>query len=265
LGEAACLPAINQGRDRFDYLHICIYFERAEVGVNMIIRIMAKPALARKLDTTNPAAFDAQSFLDSTGVARKAVAFRNKTTIFAQGDTAKHVTYIRQGGVRLSVVDSTGKEAVVAVLKPGDFFGEGCLAGQPIRMGSATSTAPTTVLVIDKDEMIRVLHAEHEFSDRFIAHMLSRNIRVEEDLIDQLFNSTEKRLARALLLLARYGKNDEPQRILPTVSQETLAEMIGTTRSRVNLFMNKFKKMGFVDTTDGLQINSSLLSVVLHD
>jgi CRP/FNR family cyclic AMP-dependent transcriptional regulator len=244
---------------------ICIYFERAEVGVNMMIRIMAKPALARKLDTTKPAAFDAQSFLDSTGVARKVVAFRNKATIFAQGDTAKHVMYIQQGGVRLSVVNSTGKEAVVAVLKPGDFFGEGCLAGQPIRMGSATSTAPTTVLVIDKDEMIRVLHAEHEFSDRFIAHMLSRNIRVEEDLIDQLFNSTEKRLARALLLLARYGKNDEPQRILPKVSQETLAEMIGTTRSRVNLFMNKFKKMGFVDNTDGLQINSSLLSVVLHD
>jgi len=232
----------------------------------MMARIMAKPALARKNDTAKPAEFDAQGFLDSTGVARKVVDFRKKATIFAQGDAARHVMYIQQGGVRLSVVNSTGKEAVVAVLKPGDFFGEGCLAGQPIRMGSATSTAPTTVLVIDKDEMIRVLHAEHEFSDRFIAHMLSRNIRVEEDLIDQLFNSTEKRLARALLLLARYGKNnDEPQRILPKVSQETLAEMIGTTRSRVNLFMNKFKKMGFIDNTDGLQINSSLLSVVLHD
>jgi CRP/FNR family cyclic AMP-dependent transcriptional regulator len=173
--------------------------------------------------------------------------------------------YIQQGGVKLSVVNANGKEAVVAVLKPGDFFGEGCLAGQPLRMGSATSTAATTLLEIEKAEMIRVLHTEHEFSDRFISHMLSRNIRVEEDLIDQLFNSTEKRLARALLLLSRYGKENEPQKILPRVSQETLAEMIGTTRSRVNLFMNKFKKLGFIDNTDGLEINSSLLSVVLHD
>jgi CRP/FNR family cyclic AMP-dependent transcriptional regulator len=226
---------------------------------------MAKSALARRSETSKQVPFDAQGFLDSTGVARKAVEFRKKETIFAQGDSAKHVMYIQQGGVRLSVVNSTGKEAVVAVLKAGDFFGEGCLAGQAIRMGSATSTGPSTVLVIDKEEMIRVLHSQHEFSDRFIAHMLSRNIRVEEDLIDQLFNSTEKRLARALLLLARYGKSDEPQRVLPKVSQETLAEMIGTTRSRVNLFMNKFKKLGFIDTRDGLEINSSLLSVVLHD
>jgi CRP/FNR family cyclic AMP-dependent transcriptional regulator len=226
---------------------------------------MAKPALARRSEAGKQAPFDAQGFLDSTGVARKAVEFRKKETIFAQGDSAKHVMYIQQGGVKLSVVNSAGKEAVVAVLKSGDFFGEGCLAGQAIRMGSATSTGPSTVLVIDKEEMIRVLHSQHEFSDRFIAHMLSRNIRVEEDLIDQLFNSTEKRLARALLLLARYGKSDEPQRVLPKVSQETLAEMIGTTRSRVNLFMNKFKKLGFIDTRDGLEINSSLLSVVLHD
>lgn len=210
-------------------------------------------------------AFEVQAFLDSAGVARKIVEFQKNATIFAQGDAAGHVMYIQQGSVKLSVVNEVGKEAVVAVLKPGDFLGEGCLAGQPIRMGSATSTAPTTVLVIDKDEMIRVLHAEHEFSDRFITHMLSRNIRVEEDLIDQLFNSTEKRLARTLLLLARYGKEDERQRILPKVSQETLAEMIGTTRSRVNLFMNKFKKLGFIDNTNGLEINSSLLSVVLHE
>jgi CRP/FNR family transcriptional regulator, cyclic AMP receptor protein len=226
---------------------------------------MAKPAPPRRYEKVKQASFDAQSFLESAGVARKVVEFPKKASIFAQGDAARHVMYIQQGAVKLSVVNSTGKEAVVAVLKAGDFFGEGCLAGQPIRMGSATSTAPTTVLVIDKDEMIRVLHAEHEFSDRFIAYMLSRNIRVEEDLIDQLFNSTEKRLARALLLLARYGKKDEPQKILPKVSQETLAEMIGTTRSRVNLFMNKFKKLGFVDDTNGLEINSSLLSVVLHD
>jgi len=226
---------------------------------------MPKPALPRRYEPKKVSGFDAQTFLDSAGVSRKVVEYPKKATIFSQGDTAHHVMYIQQGAVKLSVVNSTGREAVVAVLKVGDFFGEGCLAAQPIRMGSATSTGPTTLLVIDKDEMIRVLHTEHEFSDRFIAHMLSRNIRVEEDLIDQLFNSTEKRLARALLLLARYGKKDEPQRILPKVSQETLAEMIGTTRSRVNLFMNKFKKLGFIDNTDGLEINSSLLSVVLHD
>jgi CRP/FNR family cyclic AMP-dependent transcriptional regulator len=226
---------------------------------------MARPALSRRYEASKQVAFNAQTFLDSAGVARKVTEFPKRTTIFAQGDPAKHVMYIQQGGVKLSVVNSTGKEAVVAVLKAGDFFGEGCLAGQPIRMGSATSTAPTTLLLIDKDEMVRVLHAEHEFSDRFIAYMLSRNIRVEEDLIDQLFNSTEKRLARALLLLARYGKEDEPQRVLPKVSQETLAEMIGTTRSRVNLFMNKFKKLGFIDNKNGLEINSSLLTVVLHD
>ena len=218
-----------------------------------------------KIKLKQEPSFDVQAFLDSAGVARKVVDFSKGATIFAQGDAARHVMYIQHGGVKLSVVNATGKEAVVAVLKPGDFFGEGCLAGQPIRMGSATSTGPSTVLVIDKDEMIRVLHAEHAFSDRFIAYMLSRNIRVEEDLIDQLFNSTEKRLARALLLLSRYGKKDEPQKILPKVSQETLAEMIGTTRSRVNLFMNKFKKLGFIDNKNGLKINSSLLSVVLHE
>jgi CRP/FNR family transcriptional regulator, cyclic AMP receptor protein len=226
---------------------------------------MPKPVLPRRYDAAKPVAFDAQSFLDSAGIARKVVEFPKRTTIFTQGDAAKHVMYIQQGAVKLSVVNSTGKEAVVAVLKPGDFFGEGCLAGQSIRMGSATTTALTSLLVIDKDEMIRVLHAEHEFSDRFIAYMLSRNIRVEEDLIDQLFNSTEKRLARALLLLARYGKKDEPQRILPKVSQEELAEMIGTTRSRVNLFMNKFKRLGFIDNKNGIEINSSLLTIVLHD
>jgi CRP/FNR family cyclic AMP-dependent transcriptional regulator len=228
-------------------------------------QIMRKPVLARSNGAAKQVAFDAQTFLDSVGVARKVVEFPKKGTIFAQGDPAEHVLYIQQGGVKLSVVNETGKEAVVAVLRPGDFFGEGCLAGQRLRMGSATSTAPTTVLMIDRDEMIRVLHAEHAFSDRFIAYMLSRNIRTEENLIDQLFNSTEKRLARTLLLLARYGKKDEPQKILPKVSQETLAEMIGTTRSRVNLFMNKFKKLGFLDNTNGLEVNSSLLSVVLHD
>jgi CRP/FNR family transcriptional regulator, cyclic AMP receptor protein len=221
--------------------------------------------LREEIQRTKKNGFNAQTFLDSAGVARKVVEFPKNTKIYAQGDTAKHVMYIQAGGVKLSVVNEMGKEAVVAVLRPGDFFGEGSIAGQRLRMGSATSNAQTTVLAIDKEEMMRVLHAEHAFSDRFITYMLSRNIRIEEDLVDQLFNSTEKRLARALLLLARYGKNDQPQKILPKISQETLAEMIGTTRSRVNLFMNKFKKLGFIDNTDGLEINSSLLSVVLHD
>ena len=214
---------------------------------------------------TKPDVFDAQGFLDSTGVARKVLDYRRKETIFTQGDSSKHVMYIQKGGVKLSVVNDVGKEAVVAMLGPGDFFGEGCLAGQKLCIGSATAITSTTVLAIEKNEMSRMLHREHAFSDRFIKHMLSRNIRVEEDLIDQLFNSTEKRLARTLLLLARYGKKDQPQKVLAGISQETLAEMIGTTRSRVNLFMNKFKKLGFIHTNGGLHINSSLLSVVLHD
>jgi CRP/FNR family cyclic AMP-dependent transcriptional regulator len=217
------------------------------------------------MKTNGNALFDAQVFLDSAGLSRKIVEFRRKETVFAQGDAAKHVLYIQKGGVKLSVVNGAGKEAVVAVLGPGDFFGEGCLAGQPLRIGSASAITPTTVLLIQKKEMMRVLHSEHEFSDRFIAYVLARNIRVEADLVDQLFNSTEKRLARALLLLARYGKEDQPQKVLTRVSQETLAETIGTTRSRVNLFMNKFKKLGFIKYNGGLQINSSLLSVVLHD
>jgi CRP-like cAMP-binding protein len=209
--------------------------------------------------------FDVQAFLDSTGIARKIVEYQGKTTIFVQGDSSKHVMYIQKGAVKLSVVNEVGKEAVVAMLGSGDFFGEGCLAGQKVCIATATAMTPTVVLAIEKDEMIRVLHAEHAFSDRFITYMLSRNIRVEADLIDQLFNSTEKRLARTLLLLARYGKKDQPEKVLAKISQETLAEMIGTTRSRVNLFMNKFKKLGFIHNNGGLHINSSLLSVVLHD
>ena len=210
-------------------------------------------------------AFDVQSFLDSAGLGRKVDNFRKKQTVFAQGDSAKNVMYIQEGGVKLTVVNETGKEAVVAILGPGDFFGEGCLGGQSNCMATATAIAPTTVLVIEKDEMIRVLHSEHAFSDRFIAYMLSRNIRVEEDLIDQLFNSTEKRLARTLLLLARYGAPGQPQKMLPKVSQEMLAEMIGTTRSRVNLFMNKFRKLGFIRYNGEIHIDDSLLSVVLHE
>src|ERR1700683_3816106 len=195
---------------------------------------------------TRTTTFDPEIFLASTGVARKAVEYQRKATIFEQGNSSDHVMYIQEGGVKLSVVNAVGKEAIVAILGPGDFFGEVCLAGQKISLATATAITLTTVLVIQKAEMIRVLHTEHAFSDRFIKHMLSRNLRVEEDLIDQLFNSTEKRLARTLLLLARYGKKDQPDKLIPKISQETLAEMVGSTRSRVNLFMNKFKKLGFI-------------------
>jgi CRP/FNR family transcriptional regulator, cyclic AMP receptor protein len=225
--------------------------------------VARKPASCRKANAQG--AFDAQDFLDSAGVSRKVAEFKKKETVFSQGDPGTNVLYIQKGGVRLSVVNESGKEAVVAVLGPGDFFGEGCLAGQPLRIGTATAITPTTALVIEKNEMIRVLHAEHEFSDRFITFMLARNIRIEEDLVDQLFNSSEKRLARTLLLLARYGQEDAPQKVLPKISQEMLAEMVGTTRSRVNFFMNKFRKLGLIKYNGGLQINRSLLSVVLHD
>jgi CRP/FNR family cyclic AMP-dependent transcriptional regulator len=213
----------------------------------------------------NKKVFDAQEFLDSAGVARKVVKFAKNQVIFSQGDHANNVLYIQEGSVKLSVVNKVGKEAVVAILGPGDFFGEGCLAGQPLRIGTATVMKPVTSLVIEKKEMTRALHAEHALSDRFISFMLARNIRIEEDLIDQLFNSSEKRLARTLLLLARYGKEYVPQAVLPKVSQEMLAEMVGTTRSRVNFFMNKFKKLGFIKYNGGLQINNALMSVVLHE
>jgi CRP-like cAMP-binding protein len=185
--------------------------------------------------------------------------------VFAQGAPANTVFYIQDGTVKLSVLSAAGKEAVVALLGPGEFFGEGCLAGQPRRMGSAMAITATTVLRISKREMLRTLHEQHDLSDRFIAHVLARNIRIEEDLVDQLFNSSEKRLARTLLLLARYGKYDPVQQTLPKLSQETLAEMVGTTRSRVNYFMNKFRRLGFIEYNGGIKINSSLLSVVLHD
>jgi CRP/FNR family cyclic AMP-dependent transcriptional regulator len=210
-------------------------------------------------------AFDAQAFLDSASVARKVVRYRASQRIYGQGDPAKNVMYIQHGGVRLTVVNEVGKEAVVGILGPGNFFGEGCLAGQQICMVTATAITPTAVLVIQKKEMIRALHNEQELSDQFMPYILSRNIRIQEDLIDQLFTSSEKRLARTLLLLASYGKDSQPQKILPKISQEMLAEMIGTTRGRVKFFMNKFKKLGFVRYNGGLQVNSSLLSVVLQD
>ena len=186
-------------------------------------------------------------------------------TIFTQGDPCSHVLYIQKGTVKLSVLSQSGREAVVAMLGAGEFFGEGCLAGQPVRMGTAQATTDSAILLVQKNRMVRLLHKQREMSDRFIAHMLARNIRIEEDLIDQLFNSSEKRLARTLLLLARYGKHDRPVRAVPLVSQETLAEMIGTTRSRVNFFMKKFQRLGFIDYKNGLKVNQSLLTVVLHD
>jgi len=209
--------------------------------------------------------FNAQAFLDSAGVARKVKEFKKAEVVYSQGDASKSVMYLQEGGVKLSVVSESGKEAVVAILGPGDFFGEGCLAGQSVRMGTATTIGASTVLVIEKSEMFKVLHEQHALSDLFITFMLARNIRIEEDLVDQLFNSSEKRLARTLLLLARYGKDDQPHGVLPKVSQEMLAEMVGTTRSRVNFFMNKFRKLGFIKYNGGLQINTSLLSVVLHE
>jgi CRP/FNR family cyclic AMP-dependent transcriptional regulator len=212
-------------------------------------------------------AFDVKLFLGSAGLGRKIAKFVAKEAIFAQGNPATSVVFIQEGGVKLTVVNESGKEAVLAILGPDDFFGEGCLAGQSICMATATAIAPTAVLVIDKDKMMRVLHEQNEFSDRFISYMLERNLRAEEDLIDQLFNSSEKRLARTLLLLARYGARGQPEKVLPKVSQETLAEMIGTTRSRVNFFMNKFRKLGFLqyDRHGQIYIEQSLLSVVLHD
>jgi CRP/FNR family transcriptional regulator, cyclic AMP receptor protein len=209
--------------------------------------------------------FDPQVFLDTAGVSRKVVEYRRGETIYSQGDAAETVMYIQTGGVKFTVVNGSGKEAVVAMFGPNDFFGEGCMAGQPLRMGTTSAIKPTTVLAIQKKELLRVLHLEHELSDHFISYMLARNIRIEEDLIDQLFNSSERRLARTLLLLARYGEQEEPDRILAKVSQETLASMIGTTRSRVNFFMNKFRKLGFIEYNGKIKVNKSLLTVVLHE
>ena len=208
--------------------------------------------------------FNLETYLESTGPARKVVKYRRGDVVYAQGDPADDVRYIQKGAIKLSVLSRIGKEAVVAMLAAGDFFGEGALAGQSVRIGTAAAVVPSSVLIIDKAAMIRLLHEEPAFSDRFISYMLTRNMRIEADLVDQLFNSSEKRLARTLLLLARYGQVN-PQRTLPKISQETLAEMIGATRARVNFFMNKFRKLGLIEYNGGLKINSSLLSIVLHD
>jgi CRP-like cAMP-binding protein len=210
--------------------------------------------------------FDARAFLETPGLKKRVVTYARGDVIFAQGDPCDSVMYVRTGGTRLTVVSHAGREAVVATLSPGEFFGEGALSGHPVRLETARATMASEVLVVPKRQMIRLLHSQHAFSDRFIAHMLLRNARLEADLVDQLFNSSEKRLARTLLLLARLGKSDKPQRVLPSVSQETLADMIGTTRSRVNFFLNKFRKLGFIGyDAGGLTINPSLISVVAHD
>jgi CRP/FNR family cyclic AMP-dependent transcriptional regulator len=210
--------------------------------------------------------FNPQEFLATIGEGRKVVSFPKKETIFAQGDAADAVFYIQEGKVRLTVVSKVGKEATLGILSQGDFFGEGGLAGQHLRMGSASAMTECELLRIEKKAMMLALHREHKFSDLFVAYLLARNIRYEEDLVDQLFNSSEKRLARLLLLLAHFGKDGAPEIVIPKISQETLAEMIGTTRSRVSFFMNRFRELGFLDYGEGgLQVHSSLLNIVLHD
>jgi CRP/FNR family transcriptional regulator, cyclic AMP receptor protein len=218
----------------------------------------------RPVESKTRPRFNVVTYLKSTGPARKIVKFREGDVVFAQGDACNDVRFLQKGAVKLSVLSHIGKEAVVAMLTPGDFFGEGALAGQTVRIGTATAVVASSVLVIEKEAMARLLQNEPAFADRFLSYMLSRNIRIEADLVDQLFNSSEKRLARTLLLLARYGEAN-PQRTLPKISQETLAEMIGATRSRVNFFMNKFRKLGLIEYNGNLKVNSSLLSIVLHD
>jgi CRP/FNR family transcriptional regulator, cyclic AMP receptor protein len=210
--------------------------------------------------------FDCKVFLATIGEGRKILAFEKDQTIFTQGGPTDAVFYVQKGKIKLTVVSQTGKEATVGVLGEGSFFGEGGLAGQALRMGSASAMTDCTILRIDKKSMIRALHREHSFSDLFVTHLLARHIRYEADLVDQLFNSSEKRLARILLLLAHFGKESKPETVIPKISQESLAEMVGTTRPRVSFFMNRFRKLGFVDyDASGMQVHSSLLNVVLHD
>ena len=226
-----------------------------------------RPIIALVVAAKKLSQFDPKTFLSTIDGGRKIEAFLKKQTIFAQGDSSDAVFYVKKGKVRLTVVSKIGKEATIGILNEGDFFGEGCLAGQPLRLCSATAMTACSVMRIDKKSMMEVLHRERAFSDVFVAYLLARNIRYEEDLVDQLFNSSEKRLARTLLLLAHFGKDGKPESLIPKISQATLAEMIGTTRSRVSFFMNRFRKLGFIDydAGSGLQVHSSLLSIVLHD
>ena len=214
--------------------------------------------------STKARRFDASGFLESAGLGKKVVTYARGDVVFSQGDPCDSVMYVRSGTVQLGVLSQAGREAIVGVLGARDFLGEGALAGHPLRLATAQATTPTTLLVVPKRQMIRLLHTHRSFADRFISHMLARNARLEADLVDQLFNSSEKRLARTLLLLARYGKRDKPGWVLPAISQEALAEMVGTTRSRVNFFMNKFKKLGFIEYNGELKIHPSLVTVVVH-
>lgn len=226
---------------------------------------MESIANSSKMRSHNGLIFDTQAFLESAGVPKSVVRLRQSQVAYAQGDPATSVMYIQEGRVKLSVVNEFGKEAIVAILGSGEFFGEGCLAGQSVRMGTATALVSTTVFVIQKNEMLRAIQFERRFPDRFMSYLLSRKIRTEEDLIDHLFNSSEKRLARTLLLLTGYGKEEAPQTVIPKISQEMLAEMIGTTRPRINFFMNKFRKKGYIECKGGLHIKPSLLNVLLHE
>jgi CRP/FNR family transcriptional regulator, cyclic AMP receptor protein len=210
--------------------------------------------------------FDPRAFLATAGIGRILRHYSPKQVIFSQGERADTILYIQQGRVKLSVLSKHGKEATIALLGPGDFLGEGCIVSDhPLRMATAIAITDCSSLKIQKKELLRTLHAEHEFSDMFVAYVVDRHNRTQADLVDQLFNSSEKRLARALLILARFGKNDKPEAVIPQINQATLAEMIGTTRSRVNFFMNRFRKLGFIHYNGGLQVHSSLLSIVLHD
>jgi CRP-like cAMP-binding protein len=231
------------------------------------ITATGKTFMGPRAATKKRSKFETKTFLSTVNGGRKIEAFPKKQTIFAQGDSSDAVFYIQTGKVKLTVVSESGKEATIGILNEGDFFGEGCLTGQPVRLCSATAMTDCSVMRIDKKSMMEVLHREHAFSDMFVAYLLTRNIRHEEDLVDQLFNSSEKRLARVLLLLAHFGKEGKAETLIPKISQEMLAEMIGTTRSRVSFFMNRFRKLGFVDyhAGDALQVHSSLLNIVLHD
>ena len=226
---------------------------------------MESIARINQIRSNNRQTFNAQDSLDSACVPRRVVQLDGLEQAYAQGDPATSVMYIQEGRIKLSVVNKAGKEAIVAILGPGDFFGEGCLAGQSVRMGTATALLPTIVSVIQKNEMRRAIYSDPAFTERFMSYLLSRNLRTEEDLIDQLFNSSEKRLARTLLLLSGHGEKELPQKVLPNISQETLAEMVGTTRPRVNIFMNKFRKLGYIEYEGGLHINPSLVNVLMQE
>jgi CRP/FNR family transcriptional regulator, cyclic AMP receptor protein len=248
------------------YVTGCYNLLSSRAGDKMSIFMQESMPVAKKPKKTE--LFGVQQYLSNAGVSRRIAKFKKGQVIFSQDDPCDDVLYIQSGNAKLSIVNTQGKEAVLAIVGPGDFLGEGCIIGNPVRMATATAIAPLNAMSIEKQEMMRVLHDEQEFAGKFIAYMLEHNLKTEADLVDQLFNSSEKRLARALLILARYGKKGEPETIVAKISQETLAELVGATRSRVNFFMNKFRKLGFIHYNSGLrglQIHSSLLNVVLHD